>query len=87
MVLKQAGVGEPESDLESGILNQVLPRSLWCVSHAHQPRSRSLSDYGGAKDEIVGYPKTQSWKEGTSYCNWDRIKCENGIGNVIGLDI
>ncbi|XVF78878.1 hypothetical protein PTKIN_Ptkin14bG0172800 [Pterospermum kingtungense] len=31
--------------------------------------------------------KTTSWKEGTSCCLWDGVKCESETGNVIGLDL
>ncbi|XVF78885.1 hypothetical protein PTKIN_Ptkin14bG0173500 [Pterospermum kingtungense] len=31
--------------------------------------------------------KTISWKEGTSCCLWDGVKCESKTGNVIGLDL
>ncbi|XVF78908.1 hypothetical protein PTKIN_Ptkin14bG0175700 [Pterospermum kingtungense] len=31
--------------------------------------------------------KTISWKEGTSCCMWDGVKCESETGNVIGLDL
>nr|XP_048324168.1 receptor-like protein 6 [Ziziphus jujuba var. spinosa] len=40
-----------------------------------------------ADEGITTYPKTDSWKEGTDCCKWDGIKCQNGTGNVIGLDL
>ncbi|XVF78899.1 hypothetical protein PTKIN_Ptkin14bG0174900 [Pterospermum kingtungense] len=34
-----------------------------------------------------GKVKTITWKEGTSCCLWDGVRCENETGNVIGLDL
>ncbi|XVF04091.1 hypothetical protein REPUB_Repub05bG0051800 [Reevesia pubescens] len=40
-------------------------------------------DYAGIKS----YPKMNSWKEGTDCCLWDGVTCDNGKGQVIGLDL
>ncbi|XVF03666.1 hypothetical protein REPUB_Repub05bG0013000 [Reevesia pubescens] len=36
---------------------------------------------------IKSYPKMNSWKEGTDCCSWDGVTCDNGKGQVIGLDL
>ncbi|XVF03680.1 hypothetical protein REPUB_Repub05bG0014400 [Reevesia pubescens] len=35
----------------------------------------------------ISYPKTNSWKEDTDCCSWDGVTCDNGKGQVIGLDL
>ncbi|XVF04197.1 hypothetical protein REPUB_Repub05bG0061600 [Reevesia pubescens] len=40
-------------------------------------------DYAGTKS----YPKMNSWKEGTDCSSWDGVTCDNGKGQVIGLDL
>ncbi|XP_044510021.1 receptor-like protein Cf-9 [Mangifera indica] len=34
-----------------------------------------------------GYPKTESWKEGSDCCLWDGVTCDTFTGHVIGLDL
>ncbi|XP_047167339.1 receptor-like protein 6, partial [Vigna umbellata] len=34
-----------------------------------------------------GYPKTESWKNGTDCCLWDGVSCDTNSGHVIGLDL
>ncbi|XVF07279.1 hypothetical protein REPUB_Repub06bG0124700 [Reevesia pubescens] len=45
----------------------------------------NLEDCKGAS--IKSHPKTDSWKEGTDCCEWDGVTCDNGKGQVIGLDL
>ncbi|XWS09702.1 hypothetical protein CRYUN_Cryun39dG0011900 [Craigia yunnanensis] len=37
--------------------------------------------------DIISYPKTDSWNEGTDCCSWDGVTCDNIKGQVIGLDL
>ncbi|PON94082.1 LRR domain containing protein [Trema orientale] len=36
---------------------------------------------------IIMYPKTVSWKNGTDCCSWDGVSCDRISGHVIGLDL
>ncbi|XVF03661.1 hypothetical protein REPUB_Repub05bG0012500 [Reevesia pubescens] len=47
------------------------------------------SSYSEACDDagIKSYPKMNSWKEGSDCCSWDGVTCDNGNGQVIGLDL
>ncbi|WVY90859.1 hypothetical protein V8G54_036373 [Vigna mungo] len=38
-------------------------------------------------DEGGGYPKTESWKNGTDCCLWDGVSCDTNSGHVIGLNL
>ncbi|XVF78880.1 hypothetical protein PTKIN_Ptkin14bG0173000 [Pterospermum kingtungense] len=51
--------------------------------------NNSLSiDCSASKYSCLEYrKKTIQWKEGTSCCLWDGVKCETETGNVIGLDL
>nr|XP_048324204.1 receptor-like protein 33 [Ziziphus jujuba var. spinosa] len=39
------------------------------------------------EEHKVPYPKTDSWKEDVDCCLWDGVTCEDGTGNLIGLDL
>ncbi|XVF03678.1 hypothetical protein REPUB_Repub05bG0014200 [Reevesia pubescens] len=52
--------------------------------------SFSIDCYSSAGCDFVGiksYPKINSWKEDADCCSWDGVTCDNGKGQVIGLDL
>ncbi|XVF78882.1 hypothetical protein PTKIN_Ptkin14bG0173200 [Pterospermum kingtungense] len=71
--------------------NSSAPTQL-CPRHqslALTQFKNSLSiDCSASKYSCLEYrKKTIQWKEGTSCCLWDGVKCESKTGNVIGLDL
>ncbi|OMO99369.1 hypothetical protein COLO4_13323 [Corchorus olitorius] len=40
-----------------------------------------------ASSNSEAYPKTETWESGRDCCSWDGVKCDNGTGHVISLDL
>ena len=49
--------------------------------------SFSINQNISYSDNIVKYPKTVSWKNGTDFCSWDGVLCDSISGHVIGLNL
>ncbi|XP_044510198.1 receptor-like protein 6 [Mangifera indica] len=72
------------------VCSSFSPSPILCspeqsVALLHFKNTFSLYEYGSGFCD--GYPKTESWKEGSDCCLWDGVTCDTFTGHVIGLDL